>query len=121
MDTEVTPTKKVTILGVDCRSKENIAWCAATYGATRLYWINGYILCLEVYEKSFEQEIKTKEFPISQICYTKHPKYEKLYEIDKSYQIPVVDVSDMRLFQNILKTILEHEKTQNSTANEEKI
>jgi hypothetical protein len=111
MDVEVSPTKKITLLGVDNRSKDNIAWCAATYGASRLYWINGYVLCLEVYEKSFEQEIKNKEFPISQVCYVKYPKYEKLYEIDKSFQIPVVDVSDMKLFQNILKAILENEKT----------
>jgi hypothetical protein len=111
MDVEVSPTKKITLLGVDNRSKDNIAWCAATYGANRLYWVNGYLLCLEVYEKSFEQEIKNKEFPISQVCYVKFPKYEKLYEIDKSFQIPVVDVSDMKLFQNILKAILENEET----------
>jgi len=119
MDVEISPTKKVTILGADSRSKDNIAWCAATYGASRLYWINGYILCLEVYEKSFEQEIKNKEFPISQICYVKSPKYEKLYEIDKSFQIPVVDVSDMKLFQNILKALIENEKTRMPTSKPE--
>jgi hypothetical protein len=111
MDIEVSPTKKVTILGLDKRTKDNISWCAASYGANRLYWINGYMLCLEVYEKSFEQEMKKKEFPISQVCYVKFPKYEKLYEIDKSFQIPVVDVSDMKLFQRILNAILEYEKT----------
>jgi len=111
MDVEISPTKKINVLGLDNRSRENIAWCAATYGANRLYWIDGYLLCLEVYEKSFEEELKKKEFPISQICYVKSPKYEKLYEIDKSFQIPVVDVSDMKLFQGILKAILESEKT----------
>lgn len=111
MDVEVSPTKRVIILGVDNRSRDNIAWCAASYGTNRLYWIDGYLLCLEVYEKSFEQEMKNKEFPISQVCYVKFPRYEKLYEIDKSFQIPVVNVSDMKLFQNILKAILEHEKT----------
>jgi hypothetical protein len=116
MDIEVSPTKKVTILGLDKRSRENIAWCAASYGASRLYWINGYILCLEVYEKSFEEEMKKKEFPISQVCYVKFPKYEKLYEIDKSFQIPVVDVSDMKLFQNILNAILEYESTNAASA-----
>jgi hypothetical protein len=85
-------------------------WCATTYGVNRLYWIDGYLLCLEVYEKSFEHEIKTKEFPISQICYAKFPKFEKLYEIDKSLQIPLVNVSDMKIFQNILKAIVESEK-----------
>jgi hypothetical protein len=111
MDIEVSPTKKVIILGVDNRSRDNVAWCAASYGASRLYWIDGYLLCLEVYEKSFEQEIKKKEFPISQVCYVKFPKYEKLYEIDKSFQIPIVNVSDMKLFKNMLKAILEYEKT----------
>jgi hypothetical protein len=110
MDVEVTPTKKVSILGLDKRSQSNISWCAATFGASRLYWIDGYLLCLEVYEKSFEQEMKEKEFPISQVCYVKFPKYEKLFEVDKTVQIPVVDVSDMKLFQNILAAILDCEK-----------
>jgi len=110
MDVEITPTNKISVLGLDNRSVNNVAWCAATYGTNRLYWINGYLLCLEVYEKSFEHELKNKEFPISQVCYAKFPKYEKIYEIDKSFQIPVVDVSDMKLFQSILKAILEHEE-----------
>jgi hypothetical protein len=109
MDVEVTPTKKITVLGADNRSVDNVAWCAATYGVSRLYWIDGYLLCLEVYEKSFEHEIMNKEFPISQVCYARFPKYEKLYEIDKSVQIPVVNVSDMKLFQGILKAILDNE------------
>jgi hypothetical protein len=110
MDVQVTPTNKATVLGLDNRSVDNITWCAATYGVSRLYWINGYMLCLEVYEKSFEHELKNKEFPISQVCYVKFPKYEKLYEIDKSFQIPVVNVSDMKLFQGILKVILDCEE-----------
>jgi hypothetical protein len=110
VDVEIAPTKKVSVLGLDSRQINNIPWCAATYGANRLYWIDGYLLCLEVYEKSFEQELKKKEFPISQICYAKFPKYEKIFEIDKSFQIPVVNVSDMKLFQGILKAILEREK-----------
>jgi hypothetical protein len=107
MDVEIAPTRKITVLGLDKRSVGDIAWCAITYGAGRLYWINGYILCLEVYEKSFDHELKKKEFPISQICYTESPKYEKIYEIDKSLQIPIVNVSDMKIFQSILKAILE--------------
>lgn len=109
MNVEIVPTKKVTIMGLDQRSIGNISWCAATFGETRLYWVDGYLLCLEVYDKSFEQEITAKEFPISQICYVKFPKYEKLFEIEKNLQIPIVDVSDMELFKNILKAILEHE------------
>ncbi|MEM3597068.1 MAG: hypothetical protein QXJ53_02935 [Candidatus Bathyarchaeia archaeon] len=106
MDVEIAPTRKVTILGLDKRSIGDIAWCATTYGVNRLYWVSGYLLCLEVYEKSFEHELKSKEFPISQICYAEFPKYEKLYEVDKSLQIPIVNASDMRIFQNILKAIL---------------
>lgn len=112
MEVEIAPTRKVTILGLDKRSVTNIAWCAATYGISRLYWIGGYVLCLEVYEKAFEHELKKQEFPVSQICYAEFPKYEKLYEIDKSFQIPLVDVSDMKLFQRILATIVAEAKSQ---------
>ena len=116
MDVEIAPTRKITVLGLDKRSVNNIAYCAATYGVNRLYWIDGYILCLEVYEKAFEQELKKKDFPISQVCYMEFPKYEKMVEIDKSFQIPIVDVSDMKLFQSIRKAILECEKQQDSKA-----
>lgn len=108
MDVEIAPTRKICILGLDKRSVGDIAWCAATYGVNRLYWVDGYILCLEVYEKSFEHELKKREFPISQICYAKFPKYEKIYEVDKSLQIPLVNVSDMKIFQNILGAILKN-------------
>jgi len=110
MDVEVSPTRKIIILGLDKRSVNNILYCAATYGVSRLYWIDGYLLCLEVYEKSFEHELKKKEFPVSQICYAELPKYEKILEIDKSFQIPLVNVSDMKIFQSMLKAILENEK-----------
>jgi hypothetical protein len=116
MDVKITPTRKVTILGLDKRSVSNIAWCATTYGANRLYWIDGHLLCLEVYEKSFEHELKTRDFPISQICYASFPKFEKIYEIDKSLQIPLVNVSDMKIFQNILKAILNNEKENQSNS-----
>lgn len=106
MDVEIAPTRKITILGLDKRSVGNIAWCATTYGANRLYWIDGYLLCLEVYEKAFEHELKKREFPISQICYAEFPRYEKIYEVEKSLQIPIVNVSDMQIFQNILTAIL---------------
>jgi hypothetical protein len=110
MDVEIALTRKISILGLDKRSVGNIAWCATSYGANRLYWINGYLLCLEVYEKSFEHELKKREFPISQICYAEFPKYERIYEVEKSLQIPIVNVSDMQIFQNILKAILNENK-----------
>ncbi|MGQ9529901.1 MAG: hypothetical protein ACUVQX_03450 [Candidatus Bathycorpusculaceae bacterium] len=110
MDVEIAPTRKISVLGLDKRSVGDIAWCATTYGVNRLYWINGHILCLEVYEKSFEHELKKREFPISQICYAEFPKYEKIYEVEKSVQIPIVNVSDMQIFQSILKAILSENK-----------
>lgn len=110
MQVKIAPTRKIKILGLDKRSINDIAWCAATYGLNRLYWIDGYILCLEVYEKSFDHELKNKEFPISQICYKEFPKYRKIYEIDKSLQIPLVNVSDMKMFKNLLMAILKREK-----------
>ncbi|MEM3629576.1 MAG: hypothetical protein QW667_05540 [Candidatus Bathyarchaeia archaeon] len=109
MDVEIALTKKISVLGLDKRSVADIAWCATTYGANRLYWIDGYLLCLEVYEKSFEHEMKKREFPVSQICYAKYPKYEKIYEVEKSLQIPIVNVSEMRIFKSILKAILNYD------------
>lgn len=114
MDVEIAPTRKISILGLDNRSVKDITWCATTYGVNRLYWIDGYILCLEVYEKSFEYELKNKEFPISQVCYAEFPKYEKIYEIDKSLQIPLVNVSHMKIFKSILRAILNNEKEKSS-------
>jgi hypothetical protein len=116
MEVEIGPTRKITVLGLDKRSLNSIAWCAATFGMNRLYWIDGYLLCLEVYEKSFEHELKKREFPVSQICYVEFPKYEKILEIDRSYQIPLVNVSDMKIFQSILKAILNHAKEDSSTS-----
>jgi hypothetical protein len=114
MDVEITATRKIIVLGLDKRSIDNVSYCAATYGVNRLYWIGGYVLCLEVYEKAFEHELKKQEFPVSQICYAEFPKYEKIYEIDKSFQIPVVNVSDMKIFQEILAAVLKREKTSES-------
>jgi len=110
MDVEIAPTRKVLVLGLDKRLLNNIAYCAATFGANRLYWVDSYLLCFEVYEKSFEHELKNKEFPISQVCYAEFPKYEKMFEIDKSFQIPIVNASDMKIFRNILKAILNEEE-----------
>ncbi len=111
MDVEVIPTKKVVVLGVDKRSLEDLAWCAITYDTHRLFWVNGYVLCVEVYEKSFEQELKKKEFPISQICYASFPKYERFFEVGKGMQIPIVNASDMRLYRNLLKAVLKADQS----------
>jgi len=115
MEVEVTPTRKVVVLGVDKRQLEDLAWCASTYGANRLHWIDGHLLCLEVYEKSFEHEIKTKEFPVSQLCYTELPKYAKTFEVERGVKLPIVNVSEMRIFQNLLKAILNADKNSTSS------
>jgi hypothetical protein len=106
LEVEVTPTRKIVVLGVDKRSLENRAWCAITYDLHRLFWIDGYVLCIEVYEKSFEQELKKKEFPISQVCYARYPKYTRVFEVEKGMQIPIVNVSDMRMYRNLLNAVL---------------
>ena len=117
---EIVPTRKINVLGLDKRSVKDIAWCATTYGMNRLYWLNGYLLCLEVYDKSFEHEIKNKEFPISHVCYAELPKYERIFEVDKSLQIPIVNVSNMKLLKSLLKAILDNEK-KNPTAKKSQV
>lgn len=107
MKVTINPTRKIVVLGVDKRRLESLTWCASTYGVNRLYWIDGYLLCLEVYEKSFEHEIKTREFPISQVCYTKFPEYSKTIEVERGVKIPIVNVSEMRIFKGLLKAVLD--------------
>ena len=106
MDIEVTSPKKIVIYGIEERKLENLVWCAVTYGVNRLFWIDGYLFCLEVYEKSFEHEIKEKIFPISQLCYARLPKYTRTYEVEKGLQLPIVDVSDTKLYRKLLDKIL---------------
>ena len=115
MDVEIVPTRKIRVLGLDKRSVKDMAWCAATYGMSRLHWVDGYLICLEVYEKSFEHEIKNKQFLISHVCYAEFPKYERMFEVDKSLQIPIVNVSDMKIFKSLLTAILKSEKENSPT------
>lgn len=107
LEISIKPTKKIIILGLDQREPENIGFCAVTFGAGRLFWVDGYILCLEVYEKSLEYEIEKGEFYISHLCYANFPKYNKILEIEKGTQIPIVNVSDMRIYREIIKAILD--------------
>jgi len=107
---EIAPTKKVVVLGVDKRPLEDLIWCASTYNINRLFWIDGYLICAEVYEKAFEHEIAKREFPISQVCYTEFPKYKKFLEVEKGVHLPIVNVTDMKIFTNLLKAIQENEK-----------
>lgn len=105
MDIKIEPTRNVRILGLDERSLENLLWCALSFRMDRVFWAEGYLFCVEVYEKAFEYEVERAFFPISQICYTRFPKYERLYEVKKGVNIPIVNVSDMKLYQEIVRAI----------------
>ena len=110
MNIEVLPTKKVVVLGLDNRSLEDLIWCASTFDINRLFWIDGYLLCTEVYEKAFEHEIEQREFPISQLCYTEFPKYKKFYEVEKGVHLPIVNVTGMKIFSGLLKDAVQVDK-----------
>ena len=117
MEVEINPTRKVVVLGVDRRSPNNLGWCAITYGANRLFWVDGYLLCVEVYEKSFEHEIEKREFYVSQVCYAAFPKYCRVLEVEKGAQIPIVEASDMKIYKNLLDAILKAEKRNEAPTN----
>jgi hypothetical protein len=65
---------------------------------------------LEVYERSFDYEVEKKTFPISQLCYAHLPNYVQIYELGRGAQLPVVDVSDMSIYQAIKELIKKREK-----------
>lgn len=119
MDVEVAPTKKVVVLGLDKRPLEDLIWCASTFNINRLFWVDGYLICAEVYEKAFEHEIAKREFPISQLCYTEFPKYKKFYEVEKGVNLPIVNVTGVKIFTKLLKAIQKNEKKrlERTTAN----
>ncbi|MEM2273272.1 MAG: hypothetical protein QXX56_03530 [Candidatus Bathyarchaeia archaeon] len=109
MEVNIKPTRKIIVLGLDRREPENIGFCAVTFGVSRLFWADGFLLCLEVYEKSIEYEIERGEFYINQLCYASFPKYHRILEVEKGAQIPIVNVSDMRLYKEIIRAILGYE------------
>jgi len=112
MNVEIKPTEKVVVMGLDERSLDAMAWCAATFGINRLFWLDGHLICTEVFEESFKHEIAKGEFCISQACYTKFPRYTRLHEVEKGTQIPIVDVSEMRIYRNLMKAIREYENAE---------
>jgi len=109
MRIKLAPTKSVHVLGFDKRSADNLVWCAMSYGVSRTFWANGYLFCVEVYEKAFEYEVEKEVFPISQVCYTPYPKYSKVYEI-RGAQMPIVDVSEMNLYRTLVSMMKAHER-----------
>ena len=80
-----------------------------SYRADRLFWVNGYLLCIENFEKAMEYEVEKGVFPISQVCYVKFPKYAKYHEVEKGLQLPIANVSDMRLFAEMVSAIQNRE------------
>ena len=110
MEVKITPTRKIVIFGLDKRQPEDLIWCASTYSMNRLFWIDGYLICAEVYEKAFEHEISKKEFPISQVCFTTFPKYKKFYEVEKGVHVPIVNATGIRIFASLLGAIREAER-----------
>lgn len=109
MKVKVTPTREVHILGLDERDLNDIFWCAMSYRADRLFWVDGYLLCIENFEEAMNYELEKSIFPISQVCYTKFPKYAKYREVEKGLQIPIVNASDMKLYREIVEAIKDKE------------
>ena len=105
------PTRKVVVLGYDERVLQNLLYCAITYGVNRLFWVDGYLMCVEVYEESFKREMDDGIFYVSHVCYARLPRYQKVIEVERGAQLPVVNASDMRILKAILKAILAEEQT----------
>jgi hypothetical protein len=102
---ELRPTRKVVVLGLDERELDDLVWCALTYNVNRLFWIDGYVLCVEAYEDSFRYEIEKGVFPINHICYARLPEYRRVYEVERGMQVPIVNVSGMRVYREIASVI----------------
>ena len=110
MKVSVTPTREIRILGLDERSIKNLLWCSLSFRMDRLFWADGYLFCLEVYDKALDYEVEKGFFPISQVCYVKFPNYVKYYEVERGTKLPIVDVSDMLFYREIVKEIKSQEK-----------
>lgn len=110
MKVSVTPTREIRILGLDERPLNRLLWCVLSFGMDKLFWADGYLFCLEIYEKALHYEVEKGFFPISQICYIKFPKYIKYYEVERRTKIPIIDVSNMRFYSEIVKKIKSREK-----------
>ena len=105
MEIKYTPTKEIRIFSIDERKLDDLAWCAIVSGSNKLYWIDGFVICMEIHDDAFKYEVERDFFPINQLCYAKLPEYTRVYEVAKGARIPVVDVSSMSLFKRIIETI----------------
>ncbi len=70
-----------------------------------MFWAEGYLFCIENYEDAISYEMDEGFFPISQVCYARLPTYKKYHEVEKGVQIPIVNVSDMKLYREIVAAI----------------
>ena len=104
---ELRPTRHVVVLGYDEREVRNLLYCALTYGVNRLFWVDGYLMCVEVYEESFKREMDEGVFYVSHVCYARYPEYRKVIEIERGAQLPVVNASDMAILKAILGAVRE--------------
>lgn len=105
LEVDLTPTKRIKVLGLDERPLDDMVWCSASMEVSKLFWIDGYILCMETYEKAFEHEVETGVFPINQVCYARFPSYTRFYDVGRGVQVPVIKVSGMKVFEAIAEKI----------------
>lgn len=105
MKVEVSRPRLVKILGLDERDKDNLIWCSASMDVSKLFWVDGLLICMEVPEKSLEYEFERGVYVVSQLCYAKCSRYNRLEDVGRGVQIPVVNASDMRFFKVIARVI----------------
>lgn len=72
---------------------------------SKLFWVDGLLICMEVPEKSLEYEFERGVYVVSQLCYAKCSRYNRLEDVGRGVQIPVVNASDMRFFKVIARVI----------------
>jgi len=106
IEVELRPVKRIVVLGFDEREVRNLLYCALTYGVNRLFWVDGYLMCVEVYEESFKREMDDGVFYVSHVCFARFPEYRKVIEVERGAQMPVVNASDMGVLSAIMKAIL---------------
>ena len=106
IEVELRPVKRIVVLGFDEREVRNLLYCALTYGVNRLFWVDGYLMCVEVYEESFKREMDDGVFYVSHVCFAHFPEYRKVIEVERGAQLPVVNASDMSVLSAIMKAIL---------------
>lgn len=105
MKIEILRPKVIKILGLDERSRENLVWCSASMDVSKLFWIDGLLICMEVPEKSLEYEYEEGVYVISQLCYAKCPQYSRFEDVGRGVQIPVVNTTGMKVFETLADTI----------------